>query len=699
VTYSLNFALLVPLWLLIGLALVALAAAGAALALQRGRGALRAFALLALLFALGDPSLVREEREPVKDVVAVIVDRSGSNRLSDRSEQTARARAGIERQLASIPQVETRIVEVGDGDGANDGTRLFEALGAALADVPAERVAGALMITDGIVHDLPAAGAALGLKAPLHALVTGRDGEVDRRVTLLDTPRFGIVGKTVNIRLQVDEKNGTGSSRVTVRRDGEVLMERTVRTATPLELAIRIDRGGPNLIEIESDALPNELTTANNRAVVTIEGVRDKLRVLLVSGEPHAGERTWRNLLKSDANIDLVHFTILRPPEKQDGTPINELSLIAFPVRDLFQTKIKEFDLIIFDRYANTTILPLVYFENIVRYVREGGALMVAAGSEFSGSGTLSRTPLAAVLPAQPDGRTIEEAYRARVTDRGKRHPVTRDLAGSEFEPPRWGEWLRLISARASEGDVVMSGPGDRPLLITAREGKGRVGLFLSDHAWLWARGYREGGPHIDLLRRLSHWLMKEPSLEEEALRAATRGRTIDIERQTLGDAPGAVTIVSPSGEARSLPLTLDRPGLFSARLQATELGLHRLQSDQLVAFASVGSDNPREFSEVLSDPGRLRPVAESLAGSSRRIGREAGSDVDLPRIVPVRAGSRLAGGDWIGLRITDSGIVRGVSLSPLFLGAGGLALLLGALVAGWLGESGRRSLRRRAEA
>ncbi len=517
--YSLSFAPLVPVWLLAGLALLVLVAAGAALALQRGRGVLRAFALLALLFALGDPSLVREEREPVKDVVAVVVDRSGSNRLADRTEQTARARAALERQLASIPQVEPRFVEVGDGDGANDGTRLFEALNATLADVPAERVAGALFITDGIVHDMPAAAQALGLKAPLHALVTGREAEIDRRVTLLDTPRFGIVGRTVNIRLKVDEKNGTGTGRLTVRRDGEVLIERAIRTGEPLELSVRVDRGGPNLIEIEVDALPNELTTANNRAVVTIEGVRDKLRVLLVSGEPHAGERTWRNLLKSDANIDLVHFTILRPPEKQDGTPINELSLIAFPVRDLFQTKIKEFDLIIFDRYANTTILPMVYFENIVRYVREGGALMVAAGPEFSGTGTtLSRTPLAAVLPAQPDGRTIEEAYKARITDRGKRHPVTRDLAGSEVEPPRWGEWLRLISARASEGDVVMSGPGDRPLLITSREGKGRVGLFLSDHAWLWARGYREGGPHIDLLRRLSHWLMKEPSLSARPL-------------------------------------------------------------------------------------------------------------------------------------------------------------------------------------
>ncbi len=244
-----------------------------------------------------------------------------------------------------------------------------------------------------------------------------------------------------------------------------------------------------------------------------------------------------------------------------------------------------------------------------------------------------------------------------------------------------------------------MSGPGDRPLLITAREGKGRVGLFLSDHAWLWARGYREGGPHIDLLRRLSHWLMKEPSLEEEALRAATRGRTVEIERQTLGDSPGPVTITGPSGAGRQLALSPDRPGLFTARMQATELGLHRLQADNLVAFVSVGSDNPREFTDVLSDQARLRPAAEGVGGSVRRIGRGAGPDVDLPRIVPVRAGARLAGGDWIGLRISDSGVVRSVSLLPLFLGLGGLGLLLGALVAGWLGEAGRRPLRRRAAA
>ena len=98
-----------------------------------------------------------------------------------------------------------------------------------------------------------------------------------------------------------------------------------------------------------------------------INGVRDRLRVLLVSGEPHAGERTWRNLLKSDASVDLVHFTILRPPEKQDGVPVDELSLIAFPTRELFIEKIEDFDLIIFDRYRRRGILPSLYLENIAQ--------------------------------------------------------------------------------------------------------------------------------------------------------------------------------------------------------------------------------------------------------------------------------------------------------------------------------------------
>ncbi len=689
--WSLSFAPLVPLPLLIGLAVLAALAAGAAIVLAGKSAILRALALAVLTVTLADPSLIFEDREPVKDVVSVVVDRSASNRLADRGQQAQAAQAEVERQLRGMTNVESRIVEVRDAQGSGDGTRLFEALAASLADVPSERVAGAIVITDGLAHDTPANAEALGLRAPLHVLTTGRNAEIDRRIVLVDSPRFGIVGKDQTVRLRVLEKGGPGRAGLVIRRDGEIIARREVTAGEIVQVPVRIDRGGPNVVEIEAAPLDNELTLANNRAVITIEGVRDKLRVLLVSGEPHPGERTWRNLLKADANVDLVHFTILRPPEKQDGTPINELSLIAFPTRELFQVKIKEFDLIIFDRYANQSILPLLYFENIVRYVREGGALLVAAGPEYAGSQSLSRTPLGQILPAQPDGTVIDEAYRARVSEPGKRHPVTRDLPGSEVEPPRWGEWLRMVGARARTGSPVMTGPGDRPLLMLAREQKGRVALFLSDHAWLWARGFRDGGPHLDLLRRLGHWLMKEPDLEEEALRASARNGVIEVERQTLSDNPGAITITGPGGASRSVPLEPGRPGLFTARIPSGEFGLHRVSGDNLTAFASLGPENPRELMEVVSNPAQLAALAEATGGSARRIGQETGSAVNVPRIVPVRAGTGFAGADWIGLRISDSGIVRGVQISPLFIGLLGLALLFGALVAGWLGESGRR--------
>ncbi|MFL5182306.1 MAG: hypothetical protein ACJ8CQ_17500 [Microvirga sp.] len=688
---TLSFSPLLPAW-----ALWALAAAVAALvliaALSRGPVALvRAAALALVVAALANPSLIQEEREKVKDVVAVVIDRSTSQTLGARAAMTDKVRAELQRRLGAMPDVEPRFVDAGDAEN-DDGTRLFSALSNALADVPPDRLAGVVMVTDGVVHDIPASTALLGFGAPLHALVTGRPDERDRRIALTEAPRFGIVGKDQTVRAQVLERGGTGSALVTVRRDGQQILRREVRTGAPFSLTVRIEHGGPNVVEIEAEALADELTTANNRAVVTIEGIREKLRVLLVSGEPHAGERTWRNLLKSDANVDLVHFTILRPPEKQDGTPINELSLIAFPTRELFQQKIKEFDLIIFDRYANQSVLPSTYFDNIVRYVREGGAVMVAAGPEFAGASSLARTRLSPIIPGRPDGRVFEEPYKARITTGGRRHPVTRDLPGSEANPPAWGEWLRLIGSQVSTGATVMSGANESPLLVLTREEKGRVALLLSDHAWLWARGYREGGPHLDLLRRLAHWLMKEPALEEEALRASVSGRDIRIERQTMADAADAVTLTAPSGAERTIALAEERPGLFTALTPSREMGLHTLRSGDLVAFVSIGPANPRELVDVFSDTEALRPIAEATGGSVRRVAGEAGEDIAVPRIQAVRSGSRLAGGDWIGIRPSESAIVRGVSVVPLALGLLGLTLLVGATLAAWLAEGRRRA-------
>jgi hypothetical protein len=687
VGFGISFAPLVPSYVLWGAVALALMLA-ALLGFVRSRGwVVRALALAMMVLALANPSFTREDREPLSSVVAVVVDKSPSQNFGDRIKQTETARAQLAERLGRIPGLDVRFVEAGEADGETDGTKLFSVLSASLADVPPDRVAGAILLTDGRVHDVPGEVAALGFNAPVHALITGARNERDRRVVLVTTPRFGIVGQSQTIVYRVEDQGARPSpAEVTIRRDGEVLERRSITPGNTVNAQIPIPHAGPNIVEIEASPLEDELTPVNNRAVVSIDGVRDKLRVLLVSGEPHAGERTWRNLLKSDASVDLVHFTILRPPEKQDGTPINELSLIAFPTRELFQQKIKDFHLIIFDRYARQGVLPIIYFDNIARYVQEGGAVLVAAGPDYASQTSIWRTPLEQILPAEPSGKTIEMPFRAELSDLGKRHPVTRGLVGSDSSPPHWSRWFRLVDSRAANGTTIMEGPDKKPLLVLAREGEGRVGLLLSDHIWLWARGFEGGGPHLDLMRRLSHWLMKQPDLEEEALRLIVRGRDLLIERQTMADNVGEVTLTLPSGVARNVTLQAGEPGLWRGSIRATELGLWRATDGKLNALVNVGPPNPREFAEVTSTTEVLGPFAAATGGDARRLTDASGS-VALPRIVAMRSSDTYRGDDWLGLKMRDASVVRGIGVLPMFAGLLGLLLLVGALAATWARE------------
>ncbi len=680
------FAPLVPVymvWTALGVAIVI----SILLLIARSRGAaVRAVAMAMMVLALANPSFTREDRDPIPSVAAVIVDKSPSQDFGDRNAQTDKARATLVERLKRIPGLEVRVAEAGAADGETDGTRLFSALSSTLADVPPDRIAGAVMITDGRVHDIPADAAALGFAAPLHALITGHANEIDRRVALTQTPRFGIVGQSQTIGFRVEDQGaGGGTVQVTIRRDGEVLEQRMVAAGTDIKTNVRIPHAGANIVEVEAAPLANELTAVNNRAVISIDGVRDKLRVLLVSGEPHAGERTWRNLLKSDASVDLVHFTILRPPEKQDGTPINELSLIAFPTRELFQQKISEFQLIIFDRYARQGVLPMIYFDNIAKYVRDGGAVLIAAGPDYASPTSIWRTPLDTILPAEPTGDVTEQPFRATLTDAGKKHPVTRDLEGSQTSPPHWSQWFRLVNTRRQTGTSVMQGPDGKPLLVLSREGEGRVALLLSDHIWLWARGYEGGGPHLDLLRRLSHWLMKQPELEEEALRLIVHGRDITVQRQTMADSVNEITLTTPGGQSRKLTLQPVEPGLYRSELTANELGLWRATDGKLTALANVGPANPREFQEVTSSTDTLKALTDATGGDSRRLAE--GASLDVPRVVPVRTSSTFKGDDWIGLKMRDVSVVRGIGVLPVFTGLIGLLLLVGSLAMTWARE------------
>jgi len=658
---------------------------------RRARGATwRLLACAALLAALANPSAVREDRKYLNDVAVVVVDDSDSQNVPPRRAQTATALAEIEKRIKAIPGLELRIEHAGNepaGESSDGGgTRLFAALAKAIADLPASRIAGAVFISDGQIHDIPADLDALGFRAPVHLLLSGLPDEADRRLVLVASPSFGIVDKDVAFKLRVEDGAAASGSlaRINIMKDGKPLPPVQVAIGQDVPFNFAIDHGGQNIFEFSVEPGAKELSLANNSAVAMVNGVRDRLKVLLISGEPHAGERAWRSLLKSDPSVDLVHFTILRPPEKQDGTPINELSLIAFPVRELFELRLKDFDLVIFDRYRREGVLPRTYFDNIANYVEQGGALLDSAGPAFSTTYSLYRSPLGRVLPAEPTGDVLEEGFRPELTSLGRRHPVTADLpgGGAAGREPTWGRWFRQIDAIPRQGTAVLSGIGERPLLVLNRAGKGRTAEILSDEIWLWSRGYEGGGPQAELLRRVAHWLMKEPDLEEEDLRANVVEGRLDVLRRSLSAKPVPVEVTMPSGKKATVTLADQGDGRQIGSLPVTETGLYRLSDGTHLAFAASGALNPLEIADLRSTPEKMQPLVNATGG---RIFRLAGGRMPEVRMVP--PGHVAGGANWLGLVGGADYVVTGIRQMSLVPALGGLLLGLGALMLAWRRE------------
>jgi hypothetical protein len=631
--------------------------------------------LVVVLAALSNPSLIEEQRKPIADVALVVVDDSDSMAIGERRQQVQAARETLKRKLGQQEGLEVREAvlppsHIQLGSERPGGTRLIETMRSALVEVPPERLAGVILLTDGQVHDVPTLDSKGGLPpelggAPLHALIAGKKGERDRLIVLEQSPRFGVVGREVITKFRIEDPAG-GTAPVTLSVGGNVVRRLDVPVGKSVELPITVGNPGANVVELEVAPGPNELTLDNNRALFTINGVRDRLRVLLVSGEPYQGERAWRNLLKSDPAVDLVHFTILRTPQKDDFTPVRELSLIVFPMRELFEQKLKEFDLIIFDRYESGNLITRDYFKNIAEYVKGGGALLVSVGPVFATQRSLYRTPLGTILPASPLGDVLETPFKPKVTEIGQRHPVTADLpqAGLPGKEPEWGRWFRVVTSRTERGNAVLSGADDKPLVVLDRVGEGRVAELLSDHLWLWNRGIDGGGPQPELVRRVAHWLMKEPDLEEEALRATSVGGRIEVTRRTLATTFPPVTMTSPDGSTKTITLNQTSPGLGLGVIDVDKPGLYRFDDGTLRTVAAVGNPDPLEFSDVRATEAKLKPLVEASGGTSMWL-----QDNPDPDIRSVRPGRAAGGSDWIGLRRNEGYTVAGINQLPLLPG------------------------------
>lgn len=658
---------LLPIWIVASLA--AGLAAGAAVAAARARrlAPLRALLAAAAILLLLNPVRRVEERERQPDVALVVVDRSASMAVNGGTAQIAPSLARLRK---TAPDIEWRIVEARSEPG--QGTRLMPTLDRALRDVPADRLAGTLILTDGIVRDTPDINS-LPADRPVHVLLAGREAVRDRRLIVTRVPSYSVVGRPAAIGLRVDDGlDGNGSARLTWLVNGLPQPPREVPVGETVTLPVPIERRGPVEVALSVSPRPGgEATLVNNRALVRLNGVRDRLRVLLVSGVPYLGGRVWRDTLKSDPNIDLVHFTILRLPSSYDPTPSEQLALIPFPVEELFEQQLVRFDLVILDRFGLTELLSPAYFERLVTFVRDGGGMLVIAGDEYAEPGGLPDTALRDILPALPAGPVVERRFMPAVSDLGRRHPVTAALRGP------WGTWGEQADVRASRAQVLLTGADNRPLLMLDRQGKGRIGLLASTHVWWWARAVEGDGPREELLRRTVHWLMQEPDLAEDQLELTAVGRELGIVARGVNP-PERVRITGPDGAARDVPLAPSGDAR-SARIGVPADGLYRADANGLRRFVLAG--DVAELTEVRPRLAPLDRMADASGGGTYRLAD------GIPEVRRTRAGDRQQGGSWLGLVRNDSGRLVGVREEPLLPPWAAWGLLTGLLALAWWRE------------
>ena len=688
---NLHFAPTLDFYLLWGIALCGLVLLALSIAIYKRGVVIRSVVFCILMLPLLNPSIIKETRGYVKDVAAIVVDGSMSQNFGERKQRSEAALSYLKEQIEDMDAFDLRIINAPQSDTITSRTDLFNALDQSFADVPLKRRGGVIFLSDGQVHDVPQNEEQFNNYGPIHLLLSGEKSEKDRRIIITKAPAYGLVGKNVEIKYRIEDSHNINQEGANVTLTMHNGVQRNFYSPINKEQAITLPLVHPsqNIFTLEVESVDGEITQANNKAAIIVNGVRDRLKVLLVSGSPNVGERTWRNLLTSDAGVDLVHFTILRDPSKLDAIPKNELSLIAFPFRELFEIKLYDFDLIIFDRYRVNNLLPSYYFGNIARYVKEGGAFLEASGNEFADKRSIYNTAIGDILPGKPTGNISNLRFKPKITELGHSHPVTKSMIWNnrfitKNTPENWGSWMRYIDIQALRGDALMSANDNNPLLLLDRVGKGRVAQISSDHIWLWSRGYDGGGPHTELLRRVVHWLMKEPELDERALDVNVNKNNITVRKQNNANAiEEDIALTKPDGEQEVIKLTATKDGVLEYTLDADQLGIYAFDDvNGSRKFAIIGDINPLELSGVITSADKFKGLVSASNGTAIWLDETA-----KPRISAVSNAKKFGGSNWLALKRNNDYNVTGIENIAILPEWAILLMIFSALILLWLRE------------
>lgn len=652
--YTLAFDPVIANWLLIVFAVIAVALFLVSLRGNIFKAFTRLIFAALLLVFLSQPQLVKENRKSLNDVALIAVDKSASEGFGKRQKTSQQALVHLQTELKKLAGIETRIIDVATGEKRE--TKVFETIEAALSDIPDSQRAGTILLTDGQVNDRPSNE--FLKSSPFHVVLTGSKSDRDREIKIINSPGYSVIGETVILKFKIEDHNAKSSGTAIVKLnlpDGTTESQE-VPVGEEQQWSLPVENAGQNIFELSVDPLKDELSLQNNRTIINVQGVRNRLHVLLVSGEPYPGARMWRDLLKADPGVDLVHFTILRSPDKIDMTPPNELSLIAFPFQELFERKLKDFDLIIMDRFSLNTVLPDYYFQNMKNYVRNGGALLEISGPSYSTPSSMYNTSLGQILPAAPSGPMMQSAFKPEITALGKTHPVTMPLT----KISNWGHWLQQLQTQRVSGDILMTGIDGNPLLILDHVDKGRIAQMTSDQIWLWAHGYDGGGPTTELLRRIVHWLMKEPELDENALNVEVTDTNIHIRSRKIGNNTN-LQVTNPDGSQQILQLREDADGWLSGDITNAKQGIYKFADETRQKIISLGDITTPEFSNIITTEENLSPFTKTSKGGM--VWAEQHPDFQVKNSAP---GSNSGGTSWIGMKRNNSSSLISSEMKPL---------------------------------
>jgi len=659
-------------------------------------------AVAALLAAVLRPARISARESTVGARVVVLADASRSMALpGDGGRVRRQARDDALAQLARNPQG-ARLVVLGFGEGApaplEDPSRGVDAssraphsdLGAAiraLAASPEERPAALVVVSDGRLDDPPEQASRASLRAlgeamrvPIDTIATTRDAAPDASVRRVSAAGAAVAHVPLPLRVEVGCAGGLACDELAVtarelRDDGPpaVLASGVAHVKAgkaALDMTITLERAGARIIEVAVTPPPGDSIPENDRRFVTFDVARERVRVLHVAGRPTDDVRALRQWLKSDASVDVVAFFILRTPTDDVHATPNELALIPFPVDELFTEHLPSFDAIVLQDFDAQPYGLEKYLENIRRYVRHGGGLVMVGGPNSFVAGGYAGTPLADVLPIQLDRSPMATSadtspFEPQWTPEGRAAPLLgplRDVIGGDELPSMPGA---NVLGDVRPGGVVLwthparttPGGARMPVLAIGEEGDGRTIALGVDGAWelefsrLGARTAGRG--HGALWDGLLGWLMRDPRFEPAQIEltggctaglpstlrvrmpaaagsaVGGGGVTLDVTRIDAARPPVHIERPRPS-EATTIELTLPplEAGGYTARLHVA--GGTATRHD----FAcEAGGD---EWADSRPDPARLEALAEATGGTFA-FASDAGS-LPLPKPTIVSA-------------------------------------------------------------